>query len=290
MPHLRPFVDKNPMTKLTKLALGTVQFGTHYGISNKSGQTTQKEAKKIFDFASKNGIDLLDTASAYGNSEEVLGKCGVERFKVVSKFLLTQDEQDIETQLNKSLRNLKVKKLYGYLAHRPMQVINNPELWQKLKQLKEQGKVDKIGFSFNEVREADEMLEKGFLPDLIQVPYNYLDNRFENQMIDLKNQGCEIHTRSAFLQGLFFMDPAAINSFFDEAKPILVEMQKWGHELPGMLLNYCISKPFIDKVVIGLNNVSQLQQNIEGINKNYEILKRRFKINENVLIPSNWPK
>lgn len=274
---------------MTKLALGTVQFGTHYGISNKSGQTTPKEIKKILHFASKNGIDLLDTASAYGNSEEVLGNCGIEGFNVVSKFLLTKDEPDIENQLNKSLRNLKIKKLYGYLAHRPMQVINNPELWQKLKQIKEQGKVHKIGFSFNEVKEADEILEKGFIPDLIQAPYNYLDNRFENHMTALKNQGCEIHTRSAFLQGLFFMESKSLNSFFDEVKPILAELQELKQQLPGMLLNYCISKPFINKVVIGLNNVSQLQQNIEEINKNYEIPKQQFKINENILIPSNWP-
>ena len=57
-----------------KLGLGTVQFGTDYGISNKLGQTSADEVRKILEFAAGHGIRYLDTAPAYGTSEAVLGE------------------------------------------------------------------------------------------------------------------------------------------------------------------------------------------------------------------------
>ena len=60
-----------------KVALGTVQFGLDYGVTNQHGQVTIEEVESILDFAKINGIDTLDTASRYGNSEQVLGDAGV---------------------------------------------------------------------------------------------------------------------------------------------------------------------------------------------------------------------
>ena len=68
-----------------KLGLGTVQFGCSYGISNTKGQVLKDEVKRILDFAHKNGIDILDTASLYGNSEEILGQFDLSKFKIVTK-------------------------------------------------------------------------------------------------------------------------------------------------------------------------------------------------------------
>ena len=70
---------------MSKLALGTVQFGLDYGITNQSGQVTIKEVKGILDFAKENGIDVLDTASGYGNSEKVLGEVGVDNYQIITK-------------------------------------------------------------------------------------------------------------------------------------------------------------------------------------------------------------
>jgi aryl-alcohol dehydrogenase-like predicted oxidoreductase len=256
------------MNSINKIGLGTVQFGIPYGISNKYGQTSELEVSSILKKAREVGINTLDTANAYGASERVFGQNKIADFKIVSKFLRQHPSQTISDILKESLTNLNITALYGYMAHRPMDVVENPILWNELNRLKQNGIIQKIGFSFNEIFEIEEVLKLGFTPDIIQVPYNYFDNRFEKYMQELKSKGCEIHTRSAFLQGLFFVDINGLSSFFDEIKPIIEGLQKKIEDLPTALLQFCINKPFIDKVIFGVNTIDQFKSNIQGISKN----------------------
>ena len=69
---------------MSKLALGTVQFGTDYGI-NSGVKVDPKEVTNIINFARNNGISLLDTAQLYGSSEKVLGDVNTQDFDIVSK-------------------------------------------------------------------------------------------------------------------------------------------------------------------------------------------------------------
>jgi len=279
------------MNSINKIGLGTVQFGIPYGISNKYGQTSELEVSSILKKAREVGINTLDTANAYGASERVLGQNKIADFKIVSKFLRQHPSQTISDILKESLTNLNITALYGYMAHRPMDVVENPILWNELNRLKQNGIIQKIGFSFNEIFEIEEVLKLGFTPDIIQVPYNYFDNRFEKYMQELKSKGCEIHTRSAFLQGLFFVEINGLSSFFDEIKPIIEGLQKTIEDLPTALLQFCINKPFIDKVIFGVNTIDQFKSNIQGISKNLSPLPiNTKKINESILIPSKWPK
>ena len=64
---------------MNRLALGTVQFGVPYGIANHSGQVSRAEANAMLQHALANGIDTLDTAIAYGDSESCLGKVGTKK-------------------------------------------------------------------------------------------------------------------------------------------------------------------------------------------------------------------
>ena len=113
--------------KASKIALGTVQFGTDYGVSNREGQTDAREVERILDTALEFGIDLIDTASAYGNAEQVLGRYDLSSFKVVSKFMPPPEGAAIAGQLGTTLSNLRVDSLYGYLAHRPDDLLENEE-------------------------------------------------------------------------------------------------------------------------------------------------------------------
>lgn len=275
---------------LSKIGLGTVQFGIPYGISNKQGQTEESEVSLILNYAREFGIKILDTASAYGTSEQVLGKNDLSGFKIVSKFLLHNSRKSISQQLHDSLTYLKSQSLYGYMAHRPMEIVSNPKLWDELIQLKAEGFIKKIGFSFNEIHEVETVLSLGLIPDIIQVPYNYLDNRFEPYMKVLNENGCEIHTRSAFLQGLFFSEIYNLNAFFDDVKPIIQKLQKYGDSLPVMLLKYCTDKSFINKVIFGVNTLSQLKNNIKDISVTHNLPLQTECIDESILIPSQWPK
>ena len=122
----------------SKIGLGTVQFGLDYGISNKSGRTNSEEVSKILQYASENDIDTLDTASAYGEAEKILGENNLDGFRVISKFMPPNEKETIRVQLQQSLEKLKQKNIYGYLAHRPMDVLENPNQWDELLKAKEE--------------------------------------------------------------------------------------------------------------------------------------------------------
>ncbi len=278
--------------KLTnKIGLGSVQFGIVYGVSNSIGQTTDTEVSHILELAKKNQIDCIDTASAYGIAEEVLGSKNLSKFDVVSKFMPSDMDGNLRNQLNKSLEKLRIDKIYGYLSHRPLSLLENQNDWEDLLNLKQEGKVKKIGFSLNEPFELDLLLEKGYVPDLIQVPYNYFDTRFKNQLITLKASGCEIHTRSAFLQGLFFTDVSKLSDFFDVVKEEILELQnKFKEKLPAALLNFVLQSDFIDKVIIGVENSKQLQINIESVSSNVTLPTKSFNFSKEIVMPSFWPK
>lgn len=280
------------MEQRLKIGLGTVQFGLKYGISNTTGQTAAGEVTKILNYATSEGISILDTAFGYGESEAVLGQNGLQHFKIVSKFLPPGDSLSIEEQFTESCTRLGVKQLYGYLAHRPTAVFENPVQWEVLKKLKAKGKVSKIGFSFNTPDEVDRAIESGMIPDLIQVPYNYLDRRFEEKIKALKEQyACEIHTRSVFMQGLFFTPTACLPCFFDPIKELLNDFKKHYPNTAGSLLQFALVKPFIDCVVIGVNEVNQLQENIASLKHAVVPIGTDLPtIPEVIIQPSNWPK
>ncbi len=272
-----------------KLGLGTVQFGLPYGISNKKGQTPANEVAIILNCARLNGIEILDSASGYGNAEEVLGRNDLSGFNVVSKFLPPSEGTLVSDQLQQSLNKLGLNSLYGYLAHRPQELLDHLEHWEEMESFKAQGKVKKIGFSLNEPRELEQLLEKNYIPDLIQVPYNYFDRRFEKLIVQLRGGGCEIHTRSTFLQGLFFIDPNTMDDYFKEIKSILEDLQQ-NDALNGALLKFVLEKPFIDKVITGVENEQQLAANIHSVENARFLPELKRVISDNILIPSRWPK
>ena len=284
-------VLKNIMVNhYTKIGLGTVQFGMYYGISNSVGKTKSTEVSKLLDTAEKYGIDLLDTASAYGDAEKQIGENMPERFKIVSKFMPPEQGDSVNDLLEASLKQLKKETLYGYLAHRPLALIQNGKVWDQLHELKEKGVIQKIGFSLNSPDEAEMLLEAGFIPNLVQLPYNYFDRRFESLINSLKKNGCEIHARSVFLQGLFFMKPDDLSSYFIEVKKPLIELQKSVTNLTGSLLHFVLNHPLIDRVIIGVENNRQLVQNLESIKVARQLPNLGYQVSEHIVSPSNWPE
>jgi len=271
-----------------KIGLGTIQFGLDYGISNQDGKTPANEVTKILKYARNKGIDTIDTASSYGDSEKVLGDSELNGFKIVSKFMPPDGGLTIQEQLRNSLSFLKTKSLYGYLSHRPHSVVKNPIQWDELQKIKNAGLIHKIGFSFNQPSEVEQVLAKNMIPDLIQVPFNYFDKRFYPYMEQLKSMDCEIHTRSTFLQGLFFKPIVQLSSFFNNVKPLIEGLQKYGIQLPGLLLNYCLQTDVIDKVIIGVENKQQLFQNIGSIEKSEQLPSFDIEVPHDILTPSKW--
>lgn len=281
---------------IRKLAIGTAQFGLDYGISNTYGQTSSAEVTKILQLAHQSGIKTLDTAWGYGSSEEVLGETIPDKkaFQIISKFPAVDSGRSVSHYVQQSLARLGIKSFYGYLAHTADVLKQNKSVWNELQQLKKQGLVSKIGYSLYSPEELKELLSLNMIPDLVQVPYNVLDRRFESYFEMLREKGIEIHTRSAFLQGLFFTDPENLPEFFDSIKSELQQIKnKFSSviELSGSLLYFCASHPAVSKVVVGVNTAAQLVQNLDSLRnvkiKEWPIFSLK---DESILLPYHWPK
>lgn len=273
-----------------KLVLGTVQFGLQYGV-NSAGRPSEEAVKDILSEAAKGGIATLDTSSAYGNSEEILGECITpdEGFKIVSKY--PKGESPVAEMFNGSLNRLKAKQLYGYLLHHFEVYENNPEIWDEFIALKEAGKVEKIGFSLYKPEELQFILDHKSPFDLIQVPFNIFDKKFLPYMEELHEKGIEIHVRSTFLQGLFFKDREALPEKLKPMKKYLLKLDEFsnksGLSISEIALNYNLQNPYIDGVLIGVDNVEQLKMNLASVKDIPVDIEIEVKEQE-LLNPVNW--
>ena len=273
-----------------KLVLGTVQFGLQYGV-NSAGRPSQEAVKNILNEAAKGGITTLDTSSAYGNSEEVLGNSIVTpgQFKIVSKY--PKGEIPVGEMFNSSLKRLKVDRLYGYLLHHFEVYKNNPKVWDEFIALKESGKVQKIGFSLYTPEELEFILKNGSPFDIIQVPFNIFDKKFLPLMKELHEKGVEIHVRSTFLQGLFFKDRNALPEKLQPMKKYLLQLDEFSKEsglsISEIALNYNVQNPYIDGVLMGVDNVEQLQMNLNSVKDTPIDIEIEVKEQE-LLNPVNW--
>ena len=168
---------------MNKLALGTAQFGSAYGIANKKGQIKFSEVNEILRFAKNSNIDLIDTAIAYGDSEKFIGDAGIKDFKFVSKLPgLPKDCEDInswvEQSVESSLIRLGISSLYGLLVHRSKNLLGNSgkKLIEALKMIKLEGLVKKIGISIYDPSECEKVMKLTRV-DIVQAPLNIVDRR-----------------------------------------------------------------------------------------------------------------
>lgn len=274
---------------MNKLVLGTVQFGLQYGI-NSAGRPSTEQVSDILDNAKAGGIQILDTSSAYGNAEEVLGavKTG-SNFKIVSKY--PKCDKSVAETFSNSLKVLGTDHLYGYLLHHFEVYRENKAIWNDFIQLQKEGKVDRIGFSLYEPWELDLILNDGIPFSLIQVPYNIFDRQFEPYFKQLKAMGVEIHVRSTFLQGLFFKDRSTLPEKLLPLKKYLVQLDEYalgkGITVGELALNYNIQNPYIDGVLIGVDNKEQLIQNFASVKD--EGIELDIKVEDTELLkPVNW--
>lgn len=260
-----------------RLALGTAQFGLPYGIANQVGQVTRSAAKTMLGLAAANGIDTIDTAIAYGDSEACLGEVGVQGFKLVTKLPAVPDGCDdvkgwVQGQVAASLARLGVKAVYGLLLHRPEQLLESDgkALFQAVQGVKDTGQVQKVGVSIYAPSEL-EALTPQYRFDLIQAPFNLVDCRLQTTgwLQRLKDEGIEIHTRSAFLQGLLLMSQAARPTKFSTWSELWNTWHEWLSRHSVSAVQACLAFPLsfseIDRVVVGADSVSQLGQIIGAV-------------------------
>lgn len=255
-----------------KLALGTVQFGLHYGVANSSGLTPVEDVVSILDAARQAGIDTLDTAAAYGESEQVLGQVGVSGWKVVSKVPpIPGDAEDgrawVLRHVRHSLDILKVAHLDGLLLHRASDLLgpHRVGILSGLREAREQSLVGKIGYSIYDPQSLQALISV-LPPDLVQAPFSVLDQRLAGSgwLARLVDSGVEVHARSVFLQGLLLMEAGRRPAYFDRWHALWTRWDSLVEAHGGSALSVCLgfvaAQAGLSRIVVGVEHPGQLQQ------------------------------
>ena len=296
---------------MTELILGTVQLGLNYGINNKTGKPNSQDSFKILDYAYNHGILLLDTASAYGDSELIIGdyiRNTGNDFRIATKLASFDNSIDfiqfITNQLDSSLDLLSKDFIDYYLIHNFNDIIDNEELFGLLNDFKISKKINNVGVSLYEPKELQYLLSNHVDDiDFVQIPFNIFDSRWiKNDLLKrTKNHGIKIFVRSIFLQGLIFLEDKKEmdkidSSLFYYIKYINDLAKKRDISISCLAMDYIKSFDEIDGILVGCENIIQLKENIEQFNSKIsindvdkqEIINLTDNIPENIIDPRKW--
>jgi len=290
---------------MSKIALGTVQFGIDYGISSTNGQVRPEEVRNILSYAYSKNINLLDTAPAYGNSEKILGGADVKNFQVVTKtrhfdnFKINNNSVKLlNNDFHHSLKNLKQDSVYGVLIHNSNDLLKpgSEKIFEQLQQLKQANKIMKIGVSVYDHRQLKSILDN-FDIDLVQLPLNILDRRMidKGMLALLYSKGIEVHARSVFLQGLLLMSEQNRPDKFNRWSGLWKVWHEWlnDNHITALeaAIKHAISIPEISKVLVGVNSVDQLKEIVSvSTGALPKVPNDLFTNDTDLLNPSNWSK
>lgn len=304
----------------SKLVLGTAQLGSDYGIANCFGKPDRITAERLIKEAIVNGVAYIDTARAYGSSEEVIGgalKRGwIGRAKVITKLSPLSDcptdastatiNAYVDASVFGSCRALGVHKIDVMLLHCTSHLSDwSGTVWARLLEHKSDGTLETLGASVQSPQELEKALS---IPEIevIQMPFNILDWRWDGLISRVRTTKLErsliIHVRSALLQGLI---PSRSIHHWQKANvrnPALII--EWLHSISqkagrttvaDFCLSFVKSLDWVDGVVVGMETLGQLHENVRSVSSNdlsdeevINLLANRPILHEKSLNPGYW--
>jgi aryl-alcohol dehydrogenase-like predicted oxidoreductase len=287
------------MHNYQRMIIGTAQFGMHYGIAG-ARKNSLNAVKSIVGLARQYGIDSFDTAPVYGDAERVLGKVGVSGSRITTKLPpLLPGYNDIkafvESHVSNSISCMRLDKVEELLVHNPQDLIgeNGDALYGALLDLKNRGLVRRVGVSVYTPTELA-LLSSIYKFDTIQLPFNVFDRRFvESDLVArLKLSGVELHARSIFLQGLLLMKRDRVPVKFEKWNHLFEKFDAYCSELGLSRLAYCLAyvfhEPLIDRVLIGVNSMQQLEEIVQSLKVDIQNRPKAIEGSGWLIRPDMW--
>jgi aryl-alcohol dehydrogenase-like predicted oxidoreductase len=288
-----------------KVGLGTAQFGSVYGVTNTVGQVQPAAARAMLHFAVENGIDLFDTAPAYGTAEQLIGSALPATAKIVTKTRIARrssftgdDMAAVRTSFLDSLGALGRPGVYGLLLHSPDDLLRpgGDLIVELLLELRDRGAVQKVGVSVLK-REHIEHCLRHYRLDLYQIPMNYVDQRIVRSglLTDLRASGAEIHARSIFLQGILLADPGDLPEYFSpwrgKLTTIRSELAAAGATPGAAGIAFVRNRTPASYAIVGATSIAELQELLQQSPAAAAGLRfDDFAIDDEALIdPWRWP-
>ncbi len=296
-----------------RLCIGTVQFGMDYGVQG-GRRPPVEDAVAMLDFATQNGVDAIDTAAAYGTAEEVVGEFLKRRtiprgsVEIISKFGMgvfdgaSAEEYParLRAAAEASLARLKTDYLDAFICHAPT-AAGDASVAVALAALKKSGLARHVGFSIYEASEAFAALDSACV-DFIQAPFSVLDQRMAREGVFARaaDVGADVHTRSAFVQGLMLMPVEAIPPHLAATRPYVRELEELcrtrGLTRRELAIAFVKTKPEISHLVFGVDGMEQLKEVVADFGREVpgaeveEIAARFASVPPDIFIPSKWSK
>lgn len=266
--------------KLEKLGIETSLLG--YGCMRfpvtADGKIDEPEAEKLLKKAIAEGVNYLDTAYPYhdGESERFVGKV-LKQYDRSSLYLATKLPlwevkalADVDRIFNEQLEKLQTEYIDFYLMHAV-----NKERWdemlslgvvKRLEELKEEGKIKYLGFSFHDSYEAFEEILNYRDWDFCQIQLNYMDTEEQAGM-----KGYELTAQKQV--PLVIMEPVKGGSLANFAPDIADRFHalKADASIASFALRFVGSLPNVKVVLSGMSTMEQVEDNLKTFS-NFEPL------------------
>lgn len=255
------------------MVLGTVQLGLNYGINNRTGKPSKQQAFEILDFAYNNNVDILDTASGYGDSERIIGsyiESTGNTFRICTKLPVDINCSSIKAAYEESISLLKIQSIYVYYLHR-FEQCKDSEILREMILLKNEKKIEKIGVSIYEPEELEYIIDNiSDIIDVVQIPFSIIDNyRWLNNglLARAKKLDIDLYVRSVYLQGLILVSPDSEVALSRGANEVLSEIGTFANKhhvgVDLLAVSYVNAIPYITNYLLGVETPKQLERNIK---------------------------
>lgn len=269
--------------KVSRMGLGTVQFGSDYGYTK---QKDQAEVDEILDYCGECGINLIDTARDYGTSEMKIGKYLKSHpghsFVLATKIKNIDPETardgsrlaaQVADSVKASLKALGVDHVDLLLLHQTdSYVVQKEEFWQSLDQMKKLGLFRGFGISIYEPQEGFELIEdfRDFV-DVIQGPYNAFDQRCAPLFAACRERGIGVVSRSAFLKGVMVAEektvPSELEGIMGLKKKLTEISRNTGFSICELALLFAVNSEDIDSTIVGVGSLYELKANVRALGR-----------------------
>lgn len=266
----------------SNFTLGTVQLGMDYGITNKQGMPSTEEAVKIIQEAIRHGVTNIDCARAYGRAESIVGKATDNKHYRNVNIITKLDpipynsqggclEHMVDASIFRSCRELRMNRLPVVLLHRWFhRYMGKEAIWNRLRELQEEGVIGELGVSVATPAEALEALNEPGIKHL-QLPFNILDWRWKDTGVDqmLLNSDIIVYARSTLLQGILTADAdlwplkKSVNAkeWLKKIDRLVLELGRKNRK--DLCFAYVRAQKWITSLVIGVESIGQLRENMK---------------------------
>jgi aryl-alcohol dehydrogenase-like predicted oxidoreductase len=284
---------------MNRIVLGGAQLGLPYGILNGGETLSREEVARILDTAVDRGIDSIDTAIAYGQSESIIGETSQNRFNIISKLPplpvdISNVSEWVHSQVQSSLSRLKCTSLDALLLHRPQDLTGaqGAELYAAIGSLMAEKMIHRFGVSIYSPDDLEGIIDT-FEIHVVQAPLNVFDRRILGVTDQLSALNIEVHVRSVFLQGVLIASPQDRPHRFEPWSEHFALFDEWvrssGVSAMACCMGFALQQPGIAKLVIGATSAESLDEIMNSIpNSVLEVPTHLQSSVEQLIDPRFW--